>query len=224
MWRKKIPQITDSDSVDAEYPEQPNRKRKLAQEEDTPEEPNMKRKLAEDEHSAGSKRSEGPASFMSRSAAYKKLFMQVFDLYQAARQEMLDVSTLEPHISKILCWNPIDRLFLRTIKNGLEMLLGDNYFSHDEESTDLLETDDDDDDGNDNSTNSESTESSEPSDDFPKFISSSQERDEDNPRNTSHEGEGSFQTTDDSNIQNDTKTNLDFSIKKELAKCVKHKD
>ena len=97
------------------------------------------------------------------------------------------------------------------------MLLGDNYFSHNEESTDLLETDDDDD-GNENSTNSESTESSEPSDDFPKFISLSRERDEDNPRNTSREGEGSFQTTDDSDIQSDTETNLDFSIKKELAK------
>ena len=68
---KNIPQTTDSDSVDAEYPEEPNRKRKLAEEEDAPEEPNMKRKLGEDEHSAGSKRSEGPASFMSRLAAYK---------------------------------------------------------------------------------------------------------------------------------------------------------
>ena len=53
---KNILQTTDSDSVDAEYPEQPN----------------MKRKLAEDEHSAGSKRSEGLTSFMSRSSAYKK--------------------------------------------------------------------------------------------------------------------------------------------------------
>ena len=92
----------------------------------------------------------------------------MFDLCQAARKEMLDVSNLEPHVSKILCWNLIDRLVLRTIKNELEMLLGDNYFSHDEESEDLLETDDDD--GNKNSTNSKSSESSEPSDDFPKFI------------------------------------------------------
>ena len=65
---KNIPQTTDSDSVDAEYPEQlKGRKRKLAEEEDTPEEPNMK-------HSAGSQRLEGPASVISRSPGYRKLF------------------------------------------------------------------------------------------------------------------------------------------------------
>ena len=96
------------------------------------------------------------------------------------------------------------------------MFLGDDYFSHDEESTDLLETDDEDE-GNRNS-HSESSESSEPSDDFPKFIYSGRERDEANHGNTSHEGEGSFQMADDSFIQSETETNLQFSIKKELAK------
>ena len=129
---------------------------------------------------------------------------------------MLDVSNLEPHFSKILCWNPVDRLILRTIKNELEMLLGDDYFSHNEESADLLETDDEDE-GNRNS-HSESSESSEPSDDFPKFIYSGRERDEANHGNTSCEGEGSFQMIDDSDVQSETKTNLQFSIKKELAK------
>ena len=96
------------------------------------------------------------------------------------------------------------------------MLLGDDYFSHDEESADLLETDDEDE-GNRNS-HSESSESSEPSDDFPKFIYSGRERDEANHGNTSREGEGFFQMTDDSDVQSETKTNLQFSIKKELAK------
>ena len=159
---RHIPETTESDSVDAQYPEQlKGRKRKLVEEEDAPEEPNLK-------HSAGSQRSEGPASFISKSPGYRKIFAQVFDLCRAARKEMLDMSNLEPHFSKILCWNPVDRLVLRTIKNELEMLLGDNYFSHDEESADLLETDDEDE-GNRNS-HSESSESSEPSDDFPKFI------------------------------------------------------
>ena len=98
------------------------------------------------------------------------------------------------------------------------MLLGDDYFSQDEESTDLLETDDEDE-GNRNS-HSESSESSEPSDDFPKFIYLGRERDEANHGNTSCEGEGSFQMTDDSDVQSETKTNLQFSIKKNPGKKV----
>ena len=67
-------ETTESDSVDAQYPEQlKGRKRKLAEEEDAPEEPNLK-------HSAGSERLEGPASFISKSPGYRKIFTQVFDL------------------------------------------------------------------------------------------------------------------------------------------------
>ena len=87
---------------------------------------------------------------------------------------------------------------------------------HDEESADLLETDDEDE-GN-RTSHTESSESSEPSDDFPKFIYSGLEMDEANHGNTLCEGKGSFQMTDDSDVQSETETNLQFSIKKELVK------
>ena len=115
-----------------------------------------------------------------------------------------------------MCWNLADRLVLRTLKNELEILLGDDYFSHDEESADLLETDDEDEWNR--TSHTESSESSEPSDDFPKFIYSGLETDEANHGNTLREGKGSFQMTDDSDVQSETETNLQFSIKKELAK------
>ena len=128
---------------------------------------------------------------------------------------MLDVSNLEPHFSKILCWNLVDRLVLRSLKSELEILLGDNYLLHDEESA-HLETDDED--GGDRTSHTDSSDSSEPSDDFRKFISSGGETHEGNAGITLCEGEHSFQMTDDSDVQSDTKTNLQFTIKKELAK------
>ena len=128
---------------------------------------------------------------------------------------MLDVSNLEPHFSKILCWNPVDRLVLRSLKSELEILLGDDYLLHDEESA-HLETDDED--GGDRTSHTDSSDSSEPSDDFPKFISSGGETHEGNAGIMLREGEGSFQMTDDSDVQSDTETNLQFTIKNELAK------
>ena len=204
LEERHIPDITEK----TETEQMKGMKRKFAEEEDAPEEPNLK-------HSAGAQRSEGPASFISKSPGYRKIFAEVFDLCQAARQEMLDVSNLEPHFSKILCWNPVDRLVLRSLKSELEILLGDDYLLHDEESA-HLETDDED--GGDRTSHTDSSDSSEPSDDFPKFISSGGETHEGNAGITLREGERSFQMTDDSDVQSDTETNLQFTIKKELAK------
>ena len=204
LEERHIPDITEK----TETEQMKGMKRKFAEEEDAPEEPNLK-------HSTGAQRSEGPASFISKSPGYRKIFAEVFDLCRAARQEMLDVSNLEPHFSKILCWNLVDRLVLRSLKSELEILLGDNYLLHDEESA-RLETDDED--GGDRTSHTDSSDSSEPSDDFPKFISSGGETHEGNAGITLREGERSFQMTDDSDVQSDTETNLQFTIKKELAK------
>ena len=204
LEERHIPDITEK----TETEQMKGMKRKFAEEEDAPEEPNLK-------HSAGAQRSEGPASFISKSPGYRKIFVEVFDLCRAARQEMLDVSNLEPHFSKILCWNLVDRLVLRSLKSELEILLGDNYLLHDEESA-HLETDDED--GGDRTSHTDSSDSSEPSDDFPKFISSGGETHEGNAGITLREGEGSFQMTDDSDVKSDTETYLQFTIKKELAK------
>ena len=170
-------------------------------------EPAMKRKYvsdSEEENAPAAKRSTGPVSFTSRSPGYKRLFSRVYNLCEAAKKEMLDVSMLEPHVSRIMSWNPIDKILLRTIKNEIEMLLGDSFFSEGDEPTDIYETETE---SEDISSNSQP---SEPSDDFPNVIPPSQEVEN---QSSSEVDDYAQKSEEDSDMENNSQSDLAFSIK-----------